>query len=148
MAGFTEAYLPYLLARASHEVSSSFHAALREWDLSVPEWRVLACLTDADGLGVGQLAEMALMKQPSMTKVLDRMEADGLIRRKATAEDRRRVLIHLTPKGRARVKPALAAARIHQRERLAPFDDAERAVILRALHLLIGEDAPQQNALK
>ncbi len=140
VAGFTETYLPYLLARASHEVSSSFHAALKNWDLSVPEWRVLACLTDADGLGVGQLAGMALMKQPSMTKVLDRMEAEGLVRRKATAEDRRRVLIHITPKGRARVKPVLAAAQAHQRARLAPFDEAERAVILRALHLLIGEE--------
>ena len=49
------------------------------------------------------------------------------------------MLIHLTPKGRARVKPVLAAARVHQRERLAPFDEAERALILRALRLLIGE---------
>ncbi len=137
---FTEDYLPYLLARASHSVSSSFHASLKDWGLSVPEWRVLACLSDVDGLGVGQLAAMALMKQPSMTKVLDRMEADGLVRRKATAEDRRRVLIHITPRGRARVKPALAAALAHQRQRLAPFDEAERALILRALHLLIGED--------
>ena len=137
---FTETYLPYLLARASHSVSSSFHASLKGWDLSVPEWRVLACLAEADGLAVGQLAEMVMMKQPSMTKVLDRMEADGLVRRRGAREDRRRVLIHLTPKGRARVKPVLAAARVHQRERLAPFDEAERALILRALRLLIGED--------
>lgn len=136
---FTETYLPYLLARASHSVSSSFHESLKDWDLSVPEWRVLACLVETDGLAVGQLAEMVMMKQPSMTKVLDRMEADGLVRRLGAREDRRRVLIHITPKGRARVKPALAAARAHQRERLAPFDEAERALILRALNLLIGE---------
>lgn len=136
---FTETYLPYLLARASHSVSSSFHASLKGWNLSVPEWRVLACLVETDGLPVGQLAEMVMMKQPSMTKVLDRMEADGLVRRRGAREDRRRVLIHITPTGRARVKPVLAAARAHQRERLAPFDEAERALILRALHLLIGE---------
>ena len=136
---FTETYLPYLLARASHSVSSSFHASLKGWDLSVPEWRVLACLVEADGLPVGQLAAMVMMKQPSMTKVLDRMEAEGLVRRRGAREDRRRVLIHLTPKGRARVKPVLAAARAHQRERLAPFDEDERALILRALQLLIGE---------
>jgi DNA-binding MarR family transcriptional regulator len=135
---FTEDYLPYLLARASHAVSSSFHESLRGWGLSVPEWRVLACLTEADGLGVGDLAAMALMKQPSMTKVLDRMEADGLVRRKSTREDRRRVLIHLTARGRARVRPVLEAARAHQRERLAPFSEEERALILRALHLLTG----------
>ncbi|WP_338665802.1 MarR family transcriptional regulator [Pararoseomonas sp. SCSIO 73927] len=137
---FTENYLPYLLARASYEVSSTFHASLKGWDLSVPEWRVLACLSDINGLGVGQLAAMALMKQPSMTKVLDRMEADGLVRRRSTREDRRRVLIHLTSKGRARVKPVLEAARAHQDQRLAPLGEEERALILRALRLLIGED--------
>lgn len=137
---FTETYLPYLLARASHSVSSSFHASLKGWDLSVPEWRMLACLVEADGLAVGELAEMVMMKQPSTTKVLDRMEADGLVRRRIAQEDRRRVLIHITQRGRARVKPVLAAARAHQRDRLAPFDDAERALILRALALLIGED--------
>lgn len=136
---FTEDYLPYLLARASHVVSSGFHASLRQWDLSVPEWRVLACLTEGDGLGVGQLASMALMKQPSMTKVLDRMEAEGLVRRRATAEDRRRVLIHLTARGRARARPVLEAAQAHQNDCLAPFDEAERATILRALQLLTGE---------
>lgn len=137
---FTETYLPYLLARASHSVSSSFHASLKGWDLSVPEWRVLACLVETDGLAVGELAEMVMMKQPSTTKVLDRMEADGLVRRRIAQEDRRRVLIHITQRGRARVKPVLAAARAHQRDRLAPFDEAERALILRALALLIGED--------
>lgn len=141
---FTEDYLPYLLARASHSVSSSFHASLREWGLSVPEWRVLACLTEVDGLGVGQLAEMALMKQPSMTKVLDRMEAEGMIRRKVTPADRRRVLIHLTARGRARARPVLAAALAHQQARLAPFSEAERSLILRALHLLIGEERGTQ----
>ena len=136
---FTETYLPYLLSRASHAVSASFHAALKDWGLSVPEWRVLACLTDADGLAVGALAGMAVMKQPSMTKVLDRMEAEGLVRRRAAKDDRRRVLVHLTAAGRARARPVLAAARAHQRARLAPFDEAERALILRALRLLIGE---------
>ena len=38
--------LAYLLARASFIVSNEFHARLGEWDLTVPEWRVLACLMD------------------------------------------------------------------------------------------------------
>ncbi len=59
-------YLSYLLARASFNVSSSFHARLKEWDLTVPEWRVLACLADVEGaVAAGELAAMALMKQPA-----------------------------------------------------------------------------------
>ena len=94
---FAETYLSYLLARASHIVASGFHAKLKTWNLSVPEYRVVFCLAGADGLGVGDLAAMAIMTQPRMTKVLDRMERQGLVGRHSDDGDRRRVLIHLTP---------------------------------------------------
>src|SRR5436190_22697068 len=79
--GFAESYLSYLLARASHTVASGFHAKLKTWKLTVPEYRVLFCLAGADGLGVGDLAAMAIIAQPRMTKVLDRMERQGLVGR-------------------------------------------------------------------
>lgn len=135
--GFAGGYLAYLLARASFIVSAEFHAALPQWDLSVPEWRVLACLMDSEGLTVGHLAAMALMKQPRITKVLDRMERDGLVRRRVMPGDRRRVSVRLTAAGRARVRPVLAAAKAHEAELLAAFSAAERDIIKAALHLLI-----------
>jgi flavin reductase (DIM6/NTAB) family NADH-FMN oxidoreductase RutF/DNA-binding MarR family transcriptional regulator len=135
---FAKTYLAYLLARASHIVSGEFHEALRQWRLSVPEWRVLACLCDAEGLGVSELAAMAIMKQPRMTKLLDRLEAEGLVERRPDPHDRRRVLIHPTGEGRKRVAPALEAAKVHEARVLAPFTGEERAVIKHALDLLIG----------
>jgi 3-hydroxy-9,10-secoandrosta-1,3,5(10)-triene-9,17-dione monooxygenase reductase component len=134
---FAESYLSYLLARASHSVAGGFHARLKTWKLTVPEYRVLFCLTGADGLGVGDLAAMAIMAQPSMTKLLDRMERQGLVGRHPDAGDRRRVLIHLTAAGRARAAPVLRAAKAHEARLLAPFGAEERAVIKRALDLLI-----------
>ncbi len=139
--GFARSYLPYLLAQASAIVSAEFHATLKQWDLTVPEWRVLACLMDIEGLTVGQLARMALMKQPGMTKVLDRMAEDHLIKRKGAAEDRRRVTIHLTAKGRTRAMPVLDAAKAHEAELLARFDASEQATIKYALDLLINRGA-------
>ncbi|MGM4885220.1 flavin reductase [Tardiphaga sp. 20_F10_N6_6] len=134
---FARSYLSYLLARASFNVSSSFHTRLKEWDLTVPEWRVLACLADVEGLSVGELAAMALMKQPGLTKVLDRMERDDLLKRKSTSNDRRRVTLYLTAKGRARVKPVQKAALEHETELLSRFSDDERATIKYTLDLLI-----------
>ena len=134
---FARNYLSYLLARASFNVSREFHARLKEWDLTVPEWRVLACLMDVEGLSVGELAAMALMKQPGLTKVLDRMERDELLKRQSTSNDRRRVTLHLTAKGRARVEPVQAAALAHEAELLKQFSDSERATIKHALDLLI-----------
>ena len=137
---FARHYLAYLLARASFAVSSEFHATLKTWDLTVPEWRVLASLMDIEGLPVGELAAMALMKQPRLTKVIDRMEADGLVERRGTAEDRRRTEIHLTAKGRALVKPVLRAAKAHEAELLKRFSDDERGIIKYALDLLIDRE--------
>jgi 3-hydroxy-9,10-secoandrosta-1,3,5(10)-triene-9,17-dione monooxygenase reductase component len=138
---FARNYLAYLLARASFIVSGEFHATLKNWDLSVPEWRVLACLMDVEGLSVGELAAMALMKQPGLTKVLDRMERDELLNRRGTSDDRRRVTIHLTAKGRARVKPAQRAAKAHEAELMSQFTEDQRATIKSALDLLINSRA-------
>jgi DNA-binding MarR family transcriptional regulator len=134
---FADSYLSYLLARASHTVASGFHAKLKTWKLTVPEYRVLFCLSGADGLGVGDLAAMAIMAQPRMTKVLDRMERQGLVGRHPDDSDRRRVLIHLTALGRSRAAPVLRAAKVHEARLLAPFSAEERAVIKRGLDLLI-----------
>jgi DNA-binding MarR family transcriptional regulator len=141
---FARNYLAYLLARASFIVSSEFHATLKTWDMSVPEWRVLACLMDVEGLSVGELAAMALMKQPRLTKVLDRMERDGLLKRRGAADDRRRVTIHLTSKGRTRVKPVQRAAKQHEALLLQKFTSDERHTIKSALDLLISNRANSQ----
>ncbi|MBS7699588.1 MULTISPECIES: MarR family winged helix-turn-helix transcriptional regulator [unclassified Chelatococcus] len=138
---FAATYLSYLLARASHLVASGFHQKLKTWKLSVPEYRVLACLTGAEGLGVSDLAAMAIMGQSRMTKILDRMERQGLVERRADTRDRRRVLIHLTADGRARAVPMLKAAKEHETAMLAPLTPEERAMILKALDLLIRECA-------
>ena len=140
--GFASTYLAYLLARASFNVSNDFHAMLKTWRMSVPEWRVLACLTDVEGLSVGELAAMALMKQPRLTKVLDRMERDGLLKRRNAASDRRRVTLHLTAKGHTRVAPVLKAATTHEADVLSQFTGVERATIKHALDLLIGRSLP------
>jgi len=96
---------------------------------------------DVEGLSVGELAAMALMKQPGLTKVLDRMERDELLTRQGAASDRRRVTIHLTAKGRARVKPVQRAAKAHEAELMRQFTTEQRATIKSALDLLINSRA-------
>lgn len=138
---FAESYLSYLLTRAGHIVASGFHKKLKTWKLTIPEYRVLACLTGAEGLGVGDLAAMAIMEQSRMTKILDRMQKQGLVERRSDARDKRRVLIHLTDQGRKRAEPVLRAAKQHEADMLAPLTAEERGMILHALDLLIRERA-------
>jgi DNA-binding MarR family transcriptional regulator len=86
---FVDDYLSYLLARASLVVSSQFHRRVEENGLTVPVWRVLATLSGDDGLSVSRLAEIVLEKQPTVTKIIDRMEAEGFVKRREDDDDRR-----------------------------------------------------------
>jgi len=130
---FVEDYLLALLARASHAASAGFHARLKARGVPVPVWRVLATLHGAQaGVPVGDLAEICLMQQPTMSKLLDRMAADGLVRRH---REGRQTLIHPTPAGEALASELIAEARAHEAALLARHQEAAPALkaLLRAI---------------
>ena len=97
---FVDDYLLYLLARASAQVSGQFHAHLRPYGLQVAEWRLLATLSDSDGMTVGELVDIVMFQQPTLTKIIIRMEKNGWLARTRGADDRRKVLVRITDKGR------------------------------------------------
>ena len=108
-------YLPYLLARAAHQVAGGFHAGLRRHELTVFSWRVLATLSDGRGYTVGELSERCLAKQPTVSKLIDRLERERWVRRQRDREDGRRVLVEITGAGRRKIAPVLAEARDYER---------------------------------
>lgn len=135
---FVQNYLAYLLARASHLVSGQFHAHLRARGIPVPTWRVLATLSEGDGMTVGDLARIALTNQPTMTKTVIRLETDGLVERRHDDADRRRTLVFITPAGWDLVEDLLIAARDHERQVLKEYSDNEVRTLKRVLRTLIG----------
>lgn len=138
---FVDDYLSYLLARASHQVSRSFHRELKAYGLSVLEWRVLATLEGSDGCSLGELADAVLFKQPTVTKLVDRMEGDGWVRRLPGAGDRRRIRIVMTSLGKELVRELLLKAKQHEAECLAACTPAEIEHLKRILRDLLRRDA-------
>lgn len=134
---FVDDYLLYLLARASSEVSAQFHVRLKAHGLQVPEWRVLASLSDGDGMTVGEIAAHALQRQPTMTKIIDRMAESGLVERRPDKADRRKVRIFITREGRRRVDDALADAKAHEHDVLADYSPAEAKRLKSMLKALV-----------
>jgi len=134
---FVNDYLLYLLARASSEVSAQFHQRLKTHGLQVAEWRVLASLSDGDGMTIGKLAARALQRQPTMTKIITRMADAGLVERRPDASDRRKVRIFITGDGRRRVDDALADAKAHEQEVLADYSPTEAAQMKSMLRALV-----------
>ena len=93
---FVDGYLAYLLAQASQRISAEFHLQVRAAGLSVTEWRVLASLEGSAGETIGTLAVLAITKQPTLSKVVQRMEADGLVERTGVRADRRQTRVCIT----------------------------------------------------
>lgn len=108
-----EGSLAELLARAHYLLSESFYEQLKAHGLSPTEWRVVAALSEHDGVKMTELAELVLFKQPTLTKAIDRMERAQLVQRRTPEEDRRRTLVFLTERGRRVASPLVLRARQH-----------------------------------
>jgi len=126
--------LVFSFLSAADAVEARLEAALSQTGLSLAKLAVLHLLADAkEALPLSDLAARQHCVRSNITQLVDRLEKDGLVRRRADLADRRSVLAELTPAGRqahARGVRALA--------------DAQRAVV-RALKA--GEATSLQNAL-
>lgn len=123
--GFVDNYLAYLLARASHLISSEFHAKVEANGLSLMEWRIMASLSGKTALRVGELADIVLSKQPTVTKLIGRMAEAGWVKRVDAAHDKRQSLVSLSAKGSRKIKPLLSQAQTHEIQVLSELDSAE-----------------------
>lgn len=130
---FVEGYLGYLLGQANHALYKDFDAQVRAAGLSSIEWRVLATLHDSDPLSVSQLAHEVLAKQPTVTKLAQRMCEQGWLRLLADPSDQRRTLVAITAAGRRLVLPLVDKARTHEAAALRGLPAADKAALKRLL---------------
>src|ERR687886_275860 len=79
-------------------------ARSRAWRQPTPltpaQYYLLLALSHEPGLGVGEMAAAAGCSSPTATRMLDGLERDGIVVREHSAEDRRRTIVSLTPKGK------------------------------------------------
>ena len=79
----------------------------RDHDLTMARYDVLANVELAGGrLGLSKLASSIVLSASGLSKLLDRMDASGLIRREPDPHDARATFATITPRGRALVKQA------------------------------------------
>jgi DNA-binding MarR family transcriptional regulator len=101
--------------------------------LTPSQFRLLAALEDAPSLTVGELARAAGVSSPSATRMLDGLEADGIVKRERDAEDRRRMAVRPTAKGRralAKAHARVAGAREQIYSQLTPDERAQAERLL------------------
>ena len=130
---FVEGYLGHLLVKANHALYKDFDSHVRAAGLSSIEWRVLATLHDAPPQTVSQLAHEVLSKQPTVTKLVQRMAEQGWVELLADPLDQRRTLVGVTAAGRKLVRPLLEKARRHETQTLRTLAASEQAALKKLL---------------
>lgn len=123
-----EVYLNLL--RTTERLSRPFAALFREHGLSEPKYNALRILRGhgAGGAPIQRIGAEMVASHPDITRLIDRLEADGLVERTRDDADRRRVLVRLTGEGRRRIDALDAPlAALHRNQFGAmPADDLHR----------------------
>ena len=89
----------YWLSRVSGRYVLDMGAALRRVGMDVPRWRVLMILHEHDPASVSTIADLAVIKLSTMTRIVQRMQAEGLVSCNPRASDARVTEVRLTPAG-------------------------------------------------
>lgn len=98
--GFLENSLHYLAARVAHRIGQRFYRChLKPQGIRAAEWWVLSLLDEKDGLSVGTIATHIFYDQPATTRLIERMVESGLVERRSSSVDRRKVIIQITNAG-------------------------------------------------
>lgn len=93
--------LPMMLHRTLDTIIPHYRAVFKSHGISEQQWRILRVLWETDNCTTAKLANSTLLPSPSMVGIIDRMTAKGLVSRDRSSEDRRKVYVSLTDKGRA-----------------------------------------------
>ena len=91
--------LPMSLLRAREAVMRQFRPSLRDHGLTEQQWRILRALTAVEAIEVTELAHVAFLLGPSLSRILRDLEARHLIERKAAKADLRRAVVSISAKG-------------------------------------------------
>jgi DNA-binding MarR family transcriptional regulator len=95
-----EDQLCYGLYSASMAIQRLYKPLLDELGLTYPQYLVLNILWRENGQTVGGIAERLALESSTLTPLLKRLEAAGLVQRNRNPRDERQVLVALTPAGR------------------------------------------------
>ena len=91
--------LPMSLLRAREAVMRQFRPSLRNHGLTEQQWRILRALTTVDAIEVTELARVAFLLGPSLSRILRDLEARDLIERRTAKADLRRGVVSISAKG-------------------------------------------------
>jgi DNA-binding MarR family transcriptional regulator len=123
-------FAPYLMNRIMGRYNASLRDEMAAMGLTTPKMRALAVLSVIEGPLIRELSVYAITEQSTLSRALDALAGEGLIRRESDASDSRGTRVYITDAGRAAFEvlwPHMAAA--HARMFRGIAEDERRAFV-------------------
>lgn len=128
-----ERTLGFLLHDVARLLRKRFEQNARDLGLTRAQWQVLAHLARNEGIHQGGLAEILELEPISLGRILDRLQAAGLVERRPHPKDRRVWLLFLRPKAHPVLERMRAIGAATRAEALAGVPEPEREQLMRTL---------------
>jgi len=135
----------YLLGRARGSLLTGLDAELKPFGLKGVQFGVLKHLAEGAAHTAADLCRRMHYDTGSMTRILDRLEQKGLVRRERGREDRRLVLLRIAPGGRVLLPRLMAVAARVLEGHLAGFSAAEIEALKNYLGRMIDNGQPTRD---
>jgi len=141
-------FLPYLLNQAAEATSRGFQATYRaRYGLTRTQWRVMANLGRFGAMTARDICRLSHIEKTKVSRAVAGLEADALLTRSTSPDDRRAENLSLTPKGRtlfAEIGQHAQAFDAALRARLGPDISARVDAILREIIALQSDETPEE----
>lgn len=95
-----EDFVNFWIMHIEKQITTLYAGRIRRLGITVSGIQALSLLAEYEGVTVSELSELAFIAQPTLTKLLNRLEAEKLIRRKSSKRDKRLTQNYITPAGK------------------------------------------------
>src|SRR6185369_7946449 len=129
----------FLLAKAYQRGWALFKEELDTYDMTPPQFALLAFLWQQDGQTQVELSEKSQVDRTTVSGLIDRLEKIGMVERNQHPQDRRAYQIRLTPKGKETERSLTEMARRATARFTAGLSQKDLGELIRMLDILRGE---------
>ncbi len=133
--------LGFLVSSVRSAIWGSIEAELQPLDITAAQFVVFNSIAMGKGRTIGEFCRLLGYDSGAMTRLLDRIEKKGLIRRVPNPEDRRSFLLELTPESRAVFPQAKKRVQAVFKRLLAGFDEKQAAAFRQSLEQVLANAA-------
>jgi DNA-binding MarR family transcriptional regulator len=134
-----EKSIGFLLSKCYLRAGAVLREEIEKYDLTPPQFALLAFLWQQDGLTQVELSEKCQIDRSTVGGLIDRLERNGLLERRQHPQDRRAYRIYLTEQGKAMESPLTACAERSLQRITSGLNKDEIKELRRMLEIIRGE---------